>query len=67
MTTSEFTISGLHCDSCLKLVPILLKEISGVTEVQISGLDGKVKIQADRQITSDEITKSLEGTDYRVA
>ncbi|MFA6503805.1 MAG: cation transporter [Patescibacteria group bacterium] len=53
MTTSEFTISGLHCDSCLKLVPMLLGEITGVTDVQISGLDGKVKIAADHQISAD--------------
>ncbi|MFA6160601.1 MAG: heavy metal-associated domain-containing protein [Patescibacteria group bacterium] len=67
MTTSEFTISGLHCDSCLKLVPMLLGEITGVTDVQISGLDGKVKIAADHQISADEVTKSLEGTDYKIA
>ncbi|MDD2785802.1 MAG: heavy-metal-associated domain-containing protein [Patescibacteria group bacterium] len=67
MTTSEFTISGLHCDSCLKLVPMLLGEINGVTDVQISGMDGMVKIAADHQISADEVTKSLEGTDYKIA
>jgi hypothetical protein len=46
---------------------MLLGEITGVTDVQISGLDGKVKIAADHQISADEVTKSLEGTDYKIA
>lgn len=61
-----FTISGLHCESCLKLVPMLLKEIQGVKEVQISGLDGNVVLEADKTIRKEDVAQALEGTDYQV-
>lgn len=61
-----FTISGLHCDSCLKLVPMLLKDIKSVKEVQISGLDGHVVLEADETVRKEDVVQVLEGTDYKV-
>lgn len=63
---NKFIISGLHCESCLKLVPLLLKEINGVKEVQISGLDGHVSLEADEEIKKEDVAQALEGTDYKV-
>lgn len=64
---NEFTISGLHCESCLKLVPLLLREIKGVKDVRISGLDGHVVLKADEVISRQAVEQALAGTDYKVS
>jgi len=65
--TKTFTIAGFDCESCVKLSDSILRDLPGVTDVKISGLDGKVTIQTEREIPLDEIQAAFEGTHYVVS
>ena len=67
MPTINFRLSGLHCASCIKLTTMTLQDLAGVTQVKISGLDGLVELEADREIPLDEIQAVFEGTEYTVS
>lgn len=62
---STFTISGITCEACLKLIKRRVGTISGVNDINVD-LQGTTKVSADRKIDLSEITKVLEGTDYQV-
>lgn len=44
-----------------------LEELPGVTGVKLSGLDGLVELEAEREIPLDEIQAAFEGTEYTVS
>lgn len=64
MTTTKFKINGLHCHSCVKLSKESIGEIPGVKSVDIKDLQGETEVVGDREISLDEVNKSLEGTGY---
>ena len=57
-------IIGTNCPACKTLVERRIAAINGVTEVNVDFKTGKTDIGANRQLTEDEINKSLEGTHY---
>ncbi|MFZ2206580.1 MAG: heavy metal-associated domain-containing protein [Microgenomates group bacterium] len=61
-----FTLKGLSCGSCEKMVSKRLMKIDGVTDVRVTAANGLTTISTARQITSDEIVAALEGTHYSV-
>lgn len=63
----NFVVSGFDCQSCIKLSDGILRDLPGVTDVKISGLDGKVSLEADREIPLEEIQMALDGTNYTVS
>ena len=63
--TSQFSISGITCEACIKLISRRVLPITGVKDIKIS-LSGETAIIADRQIESVEISKVLGGTDYQI-
>lgn len=66
MNKIKFKIEGLTCDACLRLSKIKLGKIEGVKEVQIKDKNGLTEIEADREVSLDEINVSLAGTGYKV-
>lgn len=62
--TSTFTLKGLHCEACKKLIEKRLGAIAGVTNVEVNPISGLTKIIADKIIEKSEITKALVGTKY---
>ncbi len=67
MFTSEFVIEGhFSCNACTKLVSNRIKKkISDITEISVE-MDGKTKIEADHEVTKQELTEVLLGTEYSV-
>lgn len=65
MNKQIFKISGFHCDACVKLSTMKIRKISDVHDVDITS-DGVAAVSADRTITLDEISKSLDGLGYTV-
>lgn len=65
MNESTFKINGFHCDACVKVATMKIKKISGVEEVDVQS-DGRTKVRASRAITTEEISKALEGLGYTV-
>ncbi|OGJ20234.1 MAG: hypothetical protein A3A82_03835 [Candidatus Pacebacteria bacterium RIFCSPLOWO2_01_FULL_47_12] len=64
--TSNFQLSGLHCESCKKISEKRIKKIKGVTETITNIETGELAISGDRAITKQEVITALEGTDYQV-
>ena len=65
--TQTFIILGFDCESCVKLSDSILRDLPGVTDVKISGLDGKVTLEVEREIPLDQIQTAFEGTNYTVS
>lgn len=63
---STFQLTGLHCESCKKITEKRVKKIAGVTEAETHLDTGMLSIEADREISQQEVDKVLEGTDYKV-
>lgn len=67
MTTQNFTISGFDCESCVKLSDSILRDLPGVKDVKISGLDGKVTMEVEKELSLESIQEAFEGTHYVVS
>lgn len=64
MNTIKFRLQGLHCEACVKLSTIRLKNLKGIKEVKIDLASGNAEVAADREITFTEIENIFRGTDY---
>lgn len=65
MYTLNFQVSGLHCEACVKLITLKVKQISGVTDFSVSS-DGEAKLTANREVNLNEVQDALKGTGYTV-
>ncbi|PIZ76102.1 hypothetical protein COY05_02400 [Candidatus Peregrinibacteria bacterium CG_4_10_14_0_2_um_filter_38_24] len=65
MFTSQYKLSGLDCESCVKMVKMDLGEIAGITEVGLD-LSGDLNIKSDREIDKAEIVDALKDTEYKI-
>ena len=63
--TTNFSITGITCETCIKLISRRVLTIPGVSDINVS-LRGKTSVSADRKIESSELAKVLQGTDYQV-
>lgn len=66
MIKNDFTLSGLTCSSCEKIVGKKLSKIEGVQEVQVSAQSGLTSLLSSRPIVQSEVSRALEGTHYKV-
>jgi len=58
----NFKITDITCNACLKISSLALKKIPGVRNVEISST-GAATIEADKEISRDEIKKALASVD----
>lgn len=65
MQISTFQITGLHCESCSRLIQRRLSKISDVKNVEVKE-DGMSIINAEREIDKNEVIQALADTDYKV-
>lgn len=65
MAISQFQISGLTCESCVKLIKRKLGKLPGVQEVKMD-MAGALEIVSDQPISNDMVSAALEGTQYQV-
>ncbi len=60
-----FSVSGMHCDACIKLITMKVNKIDGVSEFTLMS-DGQAKLSASRPITLSDIQAALHGLEYTV-
>ena len=65
VVTSQFQLSGLTCESCVKLIKRKLGKLNGVQKV-ILDLSGKTEIVASQPILKETVSAVLAGTDYQI-
>jgi len=63
----EFEVKGMHCKSCEYLIKEGLLEKNGVSEVNASAADGKIKISFDENKISElKIKETIREKGYKV-
>ena len=71
MSTQTFDVVGMTCGHCASAVTEELKELAGVTDVQVdlvAGGTSAVTVQADHELTSAEVSAALdEAGNYSLA
>jgi copper chaperone CopZ len=65
MYTSQYQLSGLTCEACLKITKKRVGSINGVNEVA-ADLNGNLEIKADRAVDKSEVVNALKDTDYKI-
>jgi copper chaperone CopZ len=69
MNTTKFLLSNLNCEACAKVSQMKIGKIEGVTKVEVSsrGNEADGVLEAEREVSLDEIQGALEGTVYKVS
>ena len=67
MKKIKMTIEGMHCASCASNIERSLKKVPGVREVSVSLMLKKGTVQADEQVSEDELKKAVAKTGYKVS
>jgi len=63
---TNFKITNLVCDACVKISAAALRELPGVKSVEI-GKDGSASLESDKEINWEEIENALANVDKRVS
>ena len=66
MKKLKLTIEGMHCASCASNIEKILKKISGVKEVSVSLMLKKGTVEAEDNVSEDEIKKAVAKVGYKV-
>lgn len=61
-----FKIKDITCGVCVKLSAMALKKIPGVKNVEVDS-NGSAAVEADKEITNEEITNALAKVDKTAA
>jgi len=61
-----YFVEGMHCAACELLIEDKLKDIKGVKKVEAKLAEGKVYLESNRSLTSDELSKLVEEDGYRI-
>ncbi|MFA9376486.1 MAG: heavy-metal-associated domain-containing protein [Lachnotalea sp.] len=62
----KILIEGMSCEHCVNHVTAALKELSGVSGVEVNLTAKNAMIEADRVISDEEIKASIDEAGYEV-
>lgn len=65
MKEIKLKISGMHCQSCEKLIKMDLEDLDGVLDIKIDSKDGMGKIAVADNVSSGLIIKTIGDTGYK--
>jgi len=67
MTQSEFNVRGMTCGGCAQGIVAALRFVPGVSSVEASHADGKVRVQYDpQQVQPAALRTEIEALEYEV-
>ncbi len=66
MNKQTITLSGLTCAACKKITEKRIGGLDGVTKVETTVETGLVAIEANREISAQEIITVLKDTPYKI-
>lgn len=67
MKKIKMTIQGMHCASCASNIERSLRKVLGVKQASVSLMMNKGIIEADDNVSDEELKKAVARTGYRVA
>jgi copper chaperone len=65
--TSEYVVSGMHCQHCVTSVAEEVSAVSGVTDVKVDLNSGQLMVISDSEIPFDSIEAAVDEAGYGVA
>jgi copper chaperone CopZ len=67
MKTINFSVKGMHCNSCEIIVKEGLEETDGVRKAEVSWKNGTVKIEFDEKLVKeDKLKKVITSEGYEI-
>ena len=68
MTTTEtYTVTGMTCGHCVSSVTEEVRELSGVTAVQVDLASGRLTVTADAPLGADHVRVAVEEAGFQLA
>lgn len=64
--TLNLNISGITCETCIKLIKKKIGEIDGVLDVFIKDNDGETTVVSHHELTVSDIVTALQGLPYKI-
>jgi copper chaperone len=65
--TTEYHVSGMHCQHCIRSVTEEVSSISGVTDVKVDLDSGQLIVISDTEIPFESIEAAVDEAGYSVA
>jgi copper chaperone len=65
--TSEYVVSGMHCQHCVRSVTEEVSSVSGVTDVKVDLDNGQLIVTSDAEIPFGSIEAAVDEAGYSVA
>ncbi|KKQ74331.1 MAG: copper chaperone [Berkelbacteria bacterium GW2011_GWB1_38_5] len=65
MKELKFTISGMHCGSCEKIIQMKLEDIKGVLESDISSETSSGLVKTEDNVSSETIIEAIKKAGYK--
>ena len=69
-TTATYGVLGMTCGHCVQAVSSELRELSGVTDVDVELVDGGtsvVRVVSDQPLTDDTVRAAVDEAGYELA
>jgi len=67
MATRTYTVAGMTCSHCVSSVDSEIKQIPGVTDVQVDLASGAVTVTSDRPVDDTAVAAAVDEAGYELA
>ena len=67
MATKTYTVTGMTCSHCVNSVGSEIKQIPGVTDVQVDLASGVVTVTSDQPLDDDAVAAAVDEAGYEIA
>ena len=67
MATQTYTVTGMTCSHCVNSVDAEIKQIPGVTDVQVDLATGQVTVTSEQPLDDAAVDAAVDEAGYAVA
>ena len=67
MATQTYTVTGMTCSHCVNSVSSEIKQIPGVTDVQVDLASGAVTVTSDQPVDDTAVAAAVDEAGYELA
>ncbi|MFB9318181.1 heavy-metal-associated domain-containing protein [Cryptosporangium minutisporangium] len=67
MATKTYTVTGMTCSHCVGSVSSEIKQIPGVTDVQVDLASGEVTVTSDQPVDEAAVAAAVDEAGYELA
>jgi copper chaperone len=64
MTTTEFQVTGMTCSHCEHAVSEEVRNISGVTDVEVSAATGRLVVTSTAPVADEQVLAAVDEAGY---